>query len=123
MKRIIFFLMLAVLSLDVLAGCPCQESKADDLAAEIESSIASTAQIEEKMDSRGFFRRIFLGGDLESGKELKQIVEESKPKLEQLKKECNSCAKAEELEEKLEQLEIRAIMEINMRGLFGWFRS
>lgn len=101
---------------------------------ELNSSVFKALQGEKSLKKRGFFMRMFFGGDWDAAKKLRQEAEDNKNNIKNLKeriKGCNTCStnarnRLEEkllaLEEKNERARISAIAERNSRGLFGWFK-
>ncbi len=108
----------------VILLCPVvsAECRDDDdnktAVAEIEEMFAAASEIEERIDSRSFWKKMFSGGDLHNGRELKQAVEDIKARF-------GSCCKCDTEEQRklLNHYEAKAVMEINRKGLFGWFRG
>ena len=112
MKKSIFLLIFLILFSQAVNA---------DLMGNIEDSLQEAGTINKRIRSRSFFRKVFFGGDLENGRELKQVVDELKPMVEELKKECECNVSG--FENKIKNLETTAVMEKNRRGLFGWFRG
>ncbi len=109
--------MIILLCPVVSAECR-DDSENKEVMAEIEEMFAAASEIEERIDNRSFWKKMFSGGDLKNGRELKQVVDNIKTRWA----DCCKCD-TEEQRKLLNHYEAKAVMEINRKGLFGWFRG
>jgi len=101
-----------------------------EITGQIEESMLAAAEIEERIRSRNFFTRIFLGGDWQAGRELEEVVNQNNERIEELKQimeQCGNCSdeemeNAETVIREHKRFKAVAVIEQKTRGLFGWFK-
>lgn len=115
-------------SKDLLGGIGEQVSK---IAKEMNDSVATTTDIEIKIHSRGFFARLFFGGDRGAAKSISQEVARNQERIERLitllaranlSVEMRTALNAQVtvLEDSQSRLKDLAEREQNSWGLFSW---
>lgn len=101
------------------------------IAREFNNSAQATTNAEEKMENKGWFSRIFTGGDEEAAGEIEQEVNMNQARIQELKSlmrecECDEEVKAmtqeqiQNMEQEQNRLMQRAQEEKKNKGLFGW---
>lgn len=119
----------AMLGMEDLAGNRGQQIAA--VARQFNNSVQATIQAEEKIQNRGFFSRLFAGGDKEAAEEIESEVNQNQQRITNLKRyqqecDCGSEVKAmlqeqiQNLEQEQNRLGELAQNEKQNRGLFGW---
>lgn len=101
------------------------------IAKDFNNSVQKTVEAEEKIESRGFLKRIFFGGDSEAAQALQDEIAQNKEKIQQLLDLDQQARLKEEIKQTLqEQIQIlqqeqdrlqeRADKELASKGIFGW---
>ena len=101
------------------------------IAKEFDNSVQKTIGAETKIEERGWFSRLMVGGDKESASALASEVAENRNRVQQLNKLMEDCECDEEvkamLQEQLQNMEQEqtrlqelAEKEGKRNGLFGW---
>lgn len=105
--------------------------KVSEIARQVNDSLATTTAAEARVDSRGFLRKLFFGGDKEVAQTLKTQVDENKEKVGEIRDLLKAADTTEEVKAELEaQLEamraeqerLRSVADSESRrwGLFSW---
>lgn len=119
----------AMLDVNPLFGQRAVE--ANRVAAEIRASIDQTVKMEEKIQSRGFFSRIFMGGDVNTAKQLEVELLKTRARMQdmdRLVQECDCDGSTRDLlkeqlrtlEQDRDRLNTLAADQYKKTGLFGW---
>lgn len=106
-------------------------SEVSGIARQMNDSLATTTNVELKIKSRGFFARLFFGGDSESAKSLSRAVAENKARIQILTTLMNQAdvpadlkatlqAQISALQESQAHLQALADIEAKSWGLFSW---
>ena len=94
----------------------------------------NTFEQEKKLKNRGFFKKIFFGGDWDTAKPLENETGKNIKILESLQKRiknCTSCSsknktflesQIKEMQKEQKRIHIFSIVQARLRGLFGWFK-
>lgn len=102
-----------------------------EIARNFENLQQASIKNEEKIEERGGLSRFFAGGDHEAAKEMQQIVQQNREKIQELKQLKESCDCTQEVKEMMqeqiqvmeqeqERLQQKANNEIKSKGLLGW---
>lgn len=86
-------------------------------ADEIEESIERCKVLEKQIKSRNFFMKMFYGSDWELARQLKNETLANKERIQN----CENCSI--EVEKENERLYTFSVIQLNIRGLFGWFKK
>jgi hypothetical protein len=120
MKKIILGIMFFLVISSASAICPCmKDSKIESLEEKIDSSLKTSAEIEQQIENRGFLIKIFFGSDWTLAEKLKNETSANRKRINELKNLGSSCM---DFEKENERLYTISVMQGNMRGLFGWFK-
>jgi uncharacterized phage infection (PIP) family protein YhgE len=122
-----------LLAMEEMAGGIGQEIS--QIAKEINNSVQATISAEEKIKERSALVRLFMGGEREAAREIKQEViqnQERIQELKQLREDCGDCGEEvralimeqiQNIEQEQERLQQLAEEEEKSVGMFGWFRN
>ena len=102
-----------------------------EVARNFNNSIQATLRAEERVETRGRFRRFFAGGDEEAAAEIEAQVNQNRQRIQQLKQLREDCNCSEEVKalmqeqiQKMEQEQNRlnglAQAEKQSKGMLGW---
>jgi len=119
----------AMLDVNALFGERAEE--ANRVAAEIRASVDRTVEMEEKIQSRGFFRRVFMGGDVETAAQLEVEVLQTRDRIRDMDRLVQDCQcdgptrdllqeQLRILEQDRDRLNTLAVDQTSRTGLFGW---
>lgn len=101
------------------------------IAKDFNNSVQATINAEEKIESKGWFSRLFTGGNEEAAEEIEQEVGTNAQRIQELKSLMQDCECDEEvraimqeqiqnMEQEQDRLRQKAQEEKMNRGLFGW---
>lgn len=119
----------AILDVNPLFGNRAAE--ANRVAAEIRASIDQTVNMEEKIQSRGFFSRFFMGGDVATAKQLEVELLKTRTRIQDMDRLIQECDcdgptrdllknQLRTLEQDRDRLNTLVADQYNRTGLFGW---
>ena len=115
-------------SKDLLGGIGSQVS---EIAKHMNDSVASTTEVEDKIQSRGFFKRFLFGGDKAAAKAIDNAVEQNQQRIDELTSALNQADVSPELKATLEaqiaalkdaQTRLQEVAQKEQRtwGIFSW---
>lgn len=119
----------AMLDAGALFGARAEE--ANRVASEIRASVEQTVAMEAKIQSRGFFRRVFMGGDVDTAKQLEAELLQTQDRLRDMDRLIQDCdcdgPTRDVLQEQLrlldqdrDRLSNLVLEQYDRTGLFGW---
>ncbi len=123
----------SVISSNITSSHPKYQAIADEVS-EFNTSLQNTFEQEKKLKNRGFFKKIFFGGDWDTAKPLENETGKNIKILESLQKRiknCTSCSsknktflesQIKEMQKEQKRIHIFSIVQARLRGLFGWFK-
>jgi hypothetical protein len=102
-----------------------------EVARNFNNSIQATINSEERIQARGRFRRLFVGGDEEAAAEIEERVSQNQARIQQLNQLREQCNCSEEvkammqeriqlMQQEQERLRELAQNEKQSRGIIGW---
>ena len=103
------------------------------LGEQVQTSLASLAEAEEKIQTRSAFKRFFVGGDSEAVEKIKQLVESNQNRITEMKQILTACGadcdgevktelqtQLELVEQEQNRIDAVAQQEQEKKGMFGW---
>ncbi len=121
----------ALLAARNLIGSSTAASQITNLAQQIQSSLASTTEAQARIQARGFWTRLFFGGDTQAANTLSQVAAQNQQRIERitslLDQASTSAQVKTQLQAQLQSLEQaqastteQASQQKGLWGLFSW---
>ncbi len=105
--------------------------KVSDIARQVDGSVATTTNVEAQIQSRGFWKNLFFGGDTKAADVIKQQVEQNQARIQSLTKLVSEASTTGDVKKALgdqvqamkdEQVRLQKVAQrqAGLWGIFSW---